>query len=139
MISLDRHLRLIAGLCGLAMLTAAALQPVTATNSTSLPDTILQHAMQPDAALLLVCGGWLLLCVEFCRPGVYVYGGAGVLAMTLGGYAMAVGGGGFHPHAVGIFAVVLTGLLTLELLRVAWRARVAKLRPDGSSWEKPTE
>jgi len=33
----------------------------------------------------------------------------------------------------------LTGLLTLELLRVAWRARVAKLRPDGSSWEKPTE
>jgi membrane-bound ClpP family serine protease len=133
------HLRIVCALTAVLLLTLAVFQPSLTTASMQqlqMPasNLLLRHALNPDAALLLIAAGWLLFCVEMIRPGLFLPGGIGVFAMTLGIYALGLVTGRHHIeairllHPVTCIGVLATCILTLLLLRVAWLARRSKYR-----------
>jgi membrane-bound ClpP family serine protease len=121
----------------LLMLAVAAFQPPldpSLVHPLHLPasNALLRHALNPNAALLLLAGGWLLCCVEMCRPGKFLPGTIGILAWTLGAYALICS----HPlatvHLFSWTAVLAAAILTWMLLRVAWLARRSKFKLENS-------
>jgi membrane-bound ClpP family serine protease len=131
-------------LAALVMLAMAAMEtPLTPPQMDALQihttNSLMSHAMNPAAAVLMFAGGWLLVCIEFCRPGTFVLGAAGALWMTLGGYAAVMrwrAGAGMAMTAPATTAGIITTILTAMLLRVAWQARRAKMR-IGDSEQAP--
>jgi hypothetical protein len=129
-------LRLVCALAALLMLAVAAMLPPVSYVwflQLHLPtdNDLLRHALNPDTAVLMMAAGWLLVCVEFCQPGTYFSGAVGMVAMSLGGYAMfeLMAARMVHRiHFVAVIGVLVAAALTVALLRVAWLARRMKFR-----------
>jgi len=94
-------------------------------------NAVMRHVMSPDAGVLLLAAGWLLLCLEFCQPGTYLPGSLGVIAISLGGYAVAILLRAKLMQTIHFFTiggVIATIFITAKLLHIAWLARRNKFQ-----------
>jgi hypothetical protein len=134
--------RMWTGLAAIFLLTLGGMQsPILNAGLITLPanqfsQMVLSRILNPDTALLFIAAGWLLVCVEFCRPGSYLPGGLGVLAISLGGYVcgLLIPANAMLPiHSVSILGIAFTIVLTTWLLRVAVLARRNKFSLGGQT------
>lgn len=73
--------------------------------------------LSPDAAILLLALGWMLIAVELNRPGSILPGGAGLLLMLLAAASL------FSHHPRPVVAAAVIACFALLVAQVRWHLR----------------